>query len=108
MERSDERAARNEATFREANEKIADRREELEAVSGPTPFICECENPACTELVHLRLEDYRAIRSRSEQFVVVPGHSARDAEPVREGLGWVCVRKHGVAAAVAREQDSRS
>jgi len=93
MERSDEQAAKNELTFREANEKIAARRGQLDTVAGPTPFICECEDPDCTELMQISLDDYRQVRADDGLFAVVPGHPTRGEETDLGGDGWVCVRK---------------
>lgn len=108
MGRSEEQAALNESVFREANDRIAERRAELTSVDGPTPFLCECEDPRCTEIVRLTLGEYERVRSESTQFVVVPGHPT-DGE-VADGLGgdgWVCVRKHGAGGEVVRETDAR-
>jgi hypothetical protein len=107
VERSEEQAARNETVFREANERIAERRAELDEVDGPTPFLCECDDPACTELVRLSLADYEGVRAEAPQFLVVSGHETSDAVVVREGEGWWCVRKNGVAAEIAAETDPR-
>ncbi len=61
---SEERAARNEVLFREANEKLGDERQELELI-GQTPFLCECGDPSCTELIRLSLEQYEHVRTRT-------------------------------------------
>lgn len=103
MGRSEEQAARNEAVFREANERIARRRESLPALEGRTPFLCECEDEACTELVLLTLGDYERIREDATRFVVVPGHPTHGDEDGLAGEGWISVRKHGRAAEIARE-----
>ena len=98
----------NESVFREANERIADRRAELTAVDGPTPFLCECEDERCTALVRLTLDEYERVRSEATQFVVVPGHpTGGEIEEGAGGDGWVCVRKHGRAVEIVRETDPR-
>ena len=53
MERSEEQARRNEEVFRDANERIAERREELVAAEDATPFLCECEDEACTAIMRV-------------------------------------------------------
>lgn len=93
--------------FRDANEAIAARRAELSAVEGSTPFLCECEDERCNELVRLTLEEYEAVRAESNHFVLVPGHETRGTAIVREGEGWVCVAKDGTEAEIARETDPR-
>lgn len=102
MARDEEQAIRNEIVFRQANEKIADRRAELDKVEGPTPFLCECEDPECTELLRLSETDYTSVRADPTQFVIAPGHPTSGAATDLTGEGWVCVRKGGLAADVAR------
>jgi hypothetical protein len=105
--RSEEQAALNESAFREANERIAERRAELTAVAGPTPFLCECEDPRCTEIVRLTLAEYEQVRAESTQFMVVPGHPTNGEATSVAGDGWVCVRKQGADAEIVRETDPR-
>jgi hypothetical protein len=93
VSRSAEKAFRNEVTFRDANEQIAERRAELDSFAGPTPFLCECEDEACTEIVRLSDEDYRRIRADPLAFVIVPGHETMGRETDHRGDGWVCVKK---------------
>lgn len=92
MERSDEQALANETRFREANEKIGARRRELSAITGATPFLCECEDPRCTQLVSLTLEQYEAVRARELHFLLVRGHPSR-GDIVAEHDGYVVVDK---------------
>ena len=70
------RIAKNEVMFRAANERI-----ELEAQSRdifvtPVPFVCECPDPSCTEIVELTLDAYEEIREGPTRFFCVPGHQA--------------------------------
>jgi hypothetical protein len=103
--RSEEQAALNETVFREANERIAARRAELPAVEGRTPFLCECEDDTCTELVRLTLEEYRRVRADPTRFVVVRGHPTRGSDDGDLGGDkWVAVRKSGRAGDIARER----
>lgn len=105
--RSEERAARNETMFRDANERIAERRAELNAVEGRTPFLCECEDEACSELVRLTAAEYERVRAEPEQFVIVAGHPTDGDETVMRGEDWVCVRKGGVGGEIARATNPR-
>jgi hypothetical protein len=93
--RDTETALRNELLFREANDKIAERRDELDAVQGLTPFLCECEDENCTAIVRLSTDDYSRVRAGDATFVVVPGHPTIGAETEHRGDGWVCVTKAG-------------
>jgi hypothetical protein len=74
---TDERAARlarNEARFREINERverdlepIVDTQDEL------LPFVCECGRPTCTDAISLSIAEYESVRRDSTLFVVVAG-----------------------------------
>jgi hypothetical protein len=94
--RSRETALRNELLFREANEKIAERRDELDAVEGRTPFLCECEEESCTAILQLTVQEYSEARATADRFVIVPGHVTDGEETSLRGEGWVCVTKEGL------------
>jgi hypothetical protein len=105
----EKRIARNDATFRDANERIS-------AAAGTygfetaVPFICECADPACSEIVPLELPQYEEIRENSRHFLNVPGHEAAArgaAVVVEERNGYVIVEKIGHAGEVAEALDER-
>ena len=52
-----------DSVFRLANDTIADRARKLE-ITGPVPFICECDDDRCFELVHVPVAAYEE-RARS-------------------------------------------
>jgi hypothetical protein len=106
----EERIAKNDATFRQANERISAAAETY-GVDVPVPFVCECADPRCSEVVRLKLEEYEEIRADSRHFFHVPSH--RDAEGsvgvvVAERDGYVIVEKTGHAAEIAEALDERS
>ena len=112
-----ERVARNDATFREANEKIRAAAEVLATTIERVPFICECAEERCVEVVRLDLDEYGEIRSNPRWFLNVPGHevAARGWGKVvaaREAGGdeYVIVEKVGLAGEIvedlAAERDS--
>ena len=88
---SDERALRNEQLFRDANEQIDDRRRELE-VGGRTPYLCECEDPQCTQLIRLTLEEYGEARADDQKFIIAVGHPTRGSVRA-ERDGYLVVHK---------------
>jgi hypothetical protein len=97
----EERAAGNEALFREVNEQVRSlssgqrRAEEL-------LIICECSDDQCRERVSVRLSVYEAARSNPRRFLVVPGHE-NDFERVDERAdGCSIVEKEGQAGHVAQ------
>jgi hypothetical protein len=104
--RSEEQAVRNEIRFRQANEALDAKRDEL-AVGGRTPYFCECEDPACTELVRLALADYEHVRSRANWFVVVSGHDEGLADRAESHNSYEIVEKTGLAGRIAEEQNPR-
>jgi hypothetical protein len=103
-----ERIARNQSTFREANERIEATADQM-ALLGRVPFICECADPSCTEIVRLSLLEYEDVRQFPTRFFNARGH---EAISVQAGAGVVVGRladsvlvdKVGVAGAVAAEE----
>jgi hypothetical protein len=104
--RREEQAARNEILFRNANETLGAKREALE-LEGRTPFLCECEEPTCTELIHLALEEYEHVRSHANWFLVVTGHDAETGRPAESHGTYVIVEKSGLAGRIAEEENPR-
>jgi hypothetical protein len=81
-----ERQARNEALFREVNERIAQLGERGEAWSQDgTDFLCECgEEGGCGLRVRVPLEVYERVRAQDDRFVVRPGHETVEIEKAVE------------------------
>ena len=105
-----ERVARNDAIFREANEGI-ERAAKQFAPPEPVPFICECADLSCRELVRLTLSEYEDVRSSPVRFVVAAGHQLDGTdleEVVARRPGYVVVEKRAGAAPIAAELDPRS
>jgi hypothetical protein len=103
--------AMNESAFRTANERLrgaalshrflADQR---------VPFICECADRGCYEVVMLSLTDYEQVRQHPSRFLLVAGHE--DAEAVHERIiqaeaGYAVVEKVGTAGREAGRLDPR-
>jgi hypothetical protein len=77
------RQARNEALFREVNERIAQLGESAQAWSpdGKIEFLCECgEEGGCGERVRMPLEVYERVRGQDDRFAVKPGHETPELE----------------------------
>src|SRR5579862_3259892 len=104
MNLREERAARNEALFREVNEQVrslAGRRgivavEEIGAV-------CECSDDQCVERVWLPLTAYERVREHGRQFIVASGHESEFEEVVGQESGYTVVQKQGKAGQIAEE-----
>jgi hypothetical protein len=104
-----ERIGRNEAVFREVNERIEDVAETLDFRFESLEFICECGNPDCTDRFTMTRSEYAALRSDALLFALTPGHEIPDVEDVVEKRdGYDVVRKRpGTPAAVAAEAERR-
>jgi len=77
---STERLARNQALFREVNERLK------EIDTPPTvsfrEFVCECSEPSCTKSLAVATGEYEAVRSNPKLFMVARGHELREVERV--------------------------
>jgi hypothetical protein len=105
---ADRRRARNEATFRDANERLGDRARAW-GMEGVVPFLCECDDPRCTEIVRLTLQEYEQVRAGPARFLVRPEHAGHPAEQLVENADrYAVVEKRGPAAAYAKALDPRS
>ena len=107
MGRSAERAATNEARFRQANEQIHEKVLELGVRDGRAPYLCECENERCTTVVLLAVAEYEDVRSGSRRFLVVPGHEDGDDLVVGRHDGFTVIEKTGEEGRLVEELDPR-
>ena len=68
-------------SFRRANETLRERFGRYELPPGEQlPFLCECSERTCTNLVWLALDEYQAVRDDPEAFLIVPGHNDTETE----------------------------
>ena len=102
-----EKRAANEATLREANERIREVQAELELSRQRVPIICECDDASCHAPILLGDEEYELVRSDGTCFVIVTGHST-DGEILEESEGHMIVHKTGLGAELSQELDPRS
>lgn len=82
MNPAEERAARNEAIWREVNERIDEVDEAFRVLPDDSllTFHCECGREGCEERVSLTPAEYHDVRSQRDRFVVVPGHEQQAIE----------------------------
>jgi hypothetical protein len=103
----DERAARNEALFREVNEQIA-------GLANPSTrnseigFVCECSDESCTERVFVPIAAYEAVRAGARTFVVLPGHEGAFERVVERSPRYTVVEKEETAGRIAEQTDPRA
>ena len=80
MPLSKERLARNQAIFREVNERLRGMAEAER--DGKADYICECSDVECTATIELMLFEYEAVRARAKTFFIVPGHERLEVERI--------------------------
>jgi hypothetical protein len=106
MESRDERAGKNEATFRDVNDRILEAAETFDAEG--LLALCECSDAGCTATFRITMTEYALVRSRGNRFALTPGHEDPTLERVVEhNERFLVVEKTGEAGDVARDLDSR-
>jgi hypothetical protein len=99
------KSAKNQALFRDANERIE---ELVEEVWHPA-FLCECGGEHYYERLELSLAEYESIRASPIHFPVKVGNDYPEFERVVAlSDGYAVVEKIGAEAEVAKELDPRS
>jgi len=105
---SAERAARNESVFRNANERLEQRLDELSLLDGRSPFLCECEDAGCAEALWLTPAEYEAVRAEPRRFIVAFGHPVTASRLIDHRDGFDVVEKEGRTGEIAADLDPRS
>jgi hypothetical protein len=103
------RIGRNEALFREVNERIERVTQTMHATAETISILCECGNENCREQLQVSLADYERIRSDSTLFFVCSDHEIPDVEDIVEQQEAYDVvrKKEGAGADMARKLDPR-
>jgi hypothetical protein len=108
----EQRRARNEALFREVNERIVELETDLTGDREDSlliGFVCECPREDCGEMIEVTRGQYEAVRDNPRRFLVLPGHEdAEIAHVIDRHSSYLVVEKKGEAAEVATEQDRRT
>jgi hypothetical protein len=104
MSNREERLARNEAMFREINERLESRIQTFPDGNAELTILCECADPDCTVRIRISPEAYAAIRTDGRRFIVCEGHERLDIEEVVERNDeYEVIRKRGIAGQVAEQ-----
>jgi hypothetical protein len=105
-----ERVAKNEAIFREVNERIAEIGDGLPEDGTPLDLVCECSDTACAEQFSIGAGEYEAVRANPRRFLILPGHlwHPEVEREVSRGSRYVILEKFDEAGEVAAETDPRS
>jgi hypothetical protein len=91
-----------------ANEDLARKAQAWSFGEEPTPYLCECEELRCTEVVMLARSEYETVRRDPRHFLIVPGHDAAEDRVVEERDGYDVVEKTGEEGRLVAESDPRS
>ena len=102
----EQKRAENEATFRDANERIRAAERELDPPLEHVPYLCECDDVDCRETIRLSAPEYERVRDDGARFAIAPGHSS-DGEVVEQHEGYLVVCKQDGGGEVARALDPR-
>jgi 5-bromo-4-chloroindolyl phosphate hydrolysis protein len=104
------RLGRNEALFREVNERIERVSQKLQVATESFKILCECGDTSCTDQLEVSLPEYERIRRDPTLFFVRPGHEQAEVDDAIEHTeNYDVVRKKpGEAAEVARDLDPRA
>ena len=86
-----------EVNLRRVNEAIERGRRE----DGSATFVCECGRLGCNTTLRVALDDYRAVRTASDRFLVAAGDDEAGVDRVVETRGSYVVVVKDVAAALA-------
>jgi hypothetical protein len=107
-----ERVGKNEAVFREVNERIRELSLRLGAAEPGelVSFVCECSSVDCHETIELTLAEYEQVRSEGSDFIAAPGHlwEPQLEREVRRTSRYIVLRKLGEAGQLAEALDPRS
>jgi hypothetical protein len=103
----EERAARNEALFREVNEQVRSLSGQFSSNAGEVGFVCECSRDDCVERLHVPVDVYEDVRGHGRRFLVKPGHQGDFEQVVDRASGYVVVEKEGAAGRIAQQHDPR-
>jgi hypothetical protein len=103
---NEEKRAANEAAFRDANERIRATERELGPPLERVPYLCECDDVHCRELIALTASEYERIRADGATFAIAPGHPD-DGDVVEAHEHYLVVGKREGGGEVARALDPR-
>jgi hypothetical protein len=106
-----ERTAKNEAVFREVNERIEEVAGRLLSADSDErfQFVCECSREGCADPIEVSLRAYERVREQPTWFIIVPGHENLELERIIERRpAYTVVEKIGEAGEVAERLDPRS
>jgi hypothetical protein len=109
MAESLQQLARNQALFREVNERLGELAEA--SVDRQAEFVCECSRADCATSIALDRDEYETVRSSPTLFVIAPGHETPGEAVVEENDRFGLVEKTNhpqIEIAVSTDPRSRT
>jgi hypothetical protein len=98
----DERLARNEAYFRDLNERVQEHVKDVAGEEATFNILCECASLSCVERIPVTSAEYEAAHENPRQFLVAIGHVQVDIEDsLLQTERFELVRKRDEAGDVA-------
>jgi hypothetical protein len=92
------RRSRNQALFREVNDRIAELAASHDGFGETQAFICECSRMGCTMQVEISVHDYAQLRANRFAFLVLPGHEdAAQEDVLAHRAGYLVVQPRPTA-----------
>jgi hypothetical protein len=89
------RIVKNEQAFRDYNDRRVAFEEQTADADELVPFVCECGDPACIEVLDVTVDGFMDAHSAPNRFTVKPGHVIGQVERVAEQHdGYWVVEKH--------------
>lgn len=108
VSRSVAQAAATQSAFRDANEQLQAKADELGFGARPTPYLCECEDARCTDVIGVTRVEYEEVRAHPRRFVVVSGHQHAEARLVQEAPRFTVVEKIGEEGELVTARNPRA
>jgi len=94
VDERERRIGRNEALFRQVNERLEEMNTGLEELTDAMALVCECGDLDCSDQIEMSHSEYEEIRSDPALFAVKPGHETAGVEEVvRRAGSFDVVRK---------------
>jgi hypothetical protein len=88
------RLEKNQESFRNANQKLGNIVGDKVGRQETIPFLCECPDDECLDVVSVSLTEYERIHSHPDRYIVVKGHPTSPGERmVEERDGYWIVEK---------------
>jgi len=97
-----------ESAFRDANEQIQAKADELGFGVQASPYLCECEDGGCTDVIGLTRLEYEEVRAHPKRFVMVSGHQETDSRLVLEAPRFTVIEKTGEEGELVEARDPRA